>query len=214
MESSPSELSVASRYKLLTGLVVPRPIAWVSSCSPDGVVNLAPFSYFSIVGHDPMAISIAVTGRKPDGSPKDTGGNLLPRDRGGRGEFVVNLVSEDLAAAMARTARPLPASESEVALTGLAMTPARCVGAPRVAAALAVLECRTIAVVAVGSSRVIVGEVVHLAVDDRVVDDRHHIDVGRLAAVGRLAGTEYVRVTDRFSLPDEGYFPSARSEGG
>lgn len=209
METSPDELPVQSRYKLLTGLVVPRPIAWVSSLSADGVPNLAPFSYFSIVGHAPMAISISVTGRKPDGTPKDTGQNLMPIDQGGRGEFVVNLVSEHQAEAMARTARPMPTSASEFELAGLDMAPARLVNAPRVAGAFAALECRTLSVINVGSSRLIVAEVVYLAVNDAVIDDSHRIDFSKLAAIGRMAGSQYARTTDRFELADEGYFPVA-----
>ena len=209
METSPTDLPISSRYKLLTGLVVPRPIAWVSSLALTGVANLAPFSYFSIVGHAPMAISISVTGRKPDGASKDTGQNLMPVDQGGVGEFVVNLVSEHQAEAMAKTARPLSAAESEFDLAGLEMVSSRCVSAPRVRGALAALECRTLNVFPVGSSRLIVAEVVHIAIDDGVVDDSHGIDFAKLGAIGRLAGSQYARTLDRFTLADEGYFPAA-----
>ena len=211
MEICPDELSNSVRYNLLSGLVVPRPIAWVSSCARDGTINLAPFSYFNIVGHAPMAISISVIGRKPDGSAKDTGRNLMPVDEGGSGAFVVNLVSEHQVAAMAKTARPLTARESEFTLAGLKSIPARCIGAPRVAGAFAALECRTLTVVPVGSSRLFVAEVVHIAIDDRVIDENHHIDYTQLAAIGRMAGSVYSRTTDRFSLPNEDYFPAARA---
>jgi flavin reductase (DIM6/NTAB) family NADH-FMN oxidoreductase RutF len=207
MDVSPSELSAPMRYKLLTGLIVPRPIAWVSSLSANGVPNLAPFSYFSIVGHAPMAVSISVTGRKPDGSPKDTGSNVMPVDQGGRGEFIVNLVSEHQAEAMAKTARPLATTCSEFELAGLTPLPGRQVRAPRVAGALAALECRTRSVVPIGSSRLVVAEVVHLTIDDDVVDSTHRIDFNELAAIGRMAGSQYSRTTDRFTLVDEGYFP-------
>lgn len=207
METSPTDLPISSRYKLLTGLVVPRPIAWVSSRSFNGVANLAPFSYFSIVGHAPMAISISVTGRKPNGGPKDTGQNLMPVEQGGVGEFVVNLVSEHQAEAMAKTARPLSAAESEFDLAGLDMVSGRCVAAPRVRGALAAMECRTLNVFPIGSSRLIVAEVVHIAIDDGVVDNNHRIDFAKLGAIGRLAGSQYARTEDRFTLTEEGYFP-------
>lgn len=211
MDVSPEELSVEHRYKLLTGLVVPRPIAWVSSLGPDGVANLAPFSYFSIASHSPLAVSIAVTGRKPDGQWKDTGRNLMPADQGGTGEFVVNIVSEHQAAAMALTSRPVAAGVSEFELAGVGAEASRCVAPPRVAGAPAAFECRTLQVLTVGSSRLFVGEVVHIAVADCLVDDRCRVDFDRLAAVGRLAGAAYTRITDRLHLRDEGYFPSRGS---
>lgn len=212
MKINPANLSPADRYKLMTGLIVPRPIAWVSSRSADGTANLAPFSYFAIVGHDPMALSVSVTGRKPDGSLKDSACNLMPIERGGNGAFAVNLVSEHQAASMAKTARPLPHDQSEFTFAGLGMVPAHHIDAPMVAGALAAFECRTVAVTAVGSARIFVGEVVHLTVDDDLLDDHRRVDFDRLRAVGRLAGTEYVRTRDRFSLADEGYFPSRARE--
>lgn len=208
MKAIPADLSPTDRYKLMTGLIVPRPIAWISSRSADDTANLAPFSYFAIVGHDPMALSVSVTGRKPDGSIKDSGRNLMPVDQGGRGAFVVNLVSEHQAASMAKTARPLPEDQSEFALAGLDMIAADQVDAPRVAGAHAAFECRTAALLMVGSARVIIGEVVQLHIDDEILDDRLRIDFDRLAAIGRMAGTDYVRTRDRFALGDEGYFPT------
>lgn len=212
MKAIPANLSPADRYKLLTGLVVPRPIAWVSSRSADGTANIAPFSYFAIVGHDPMALSVSVTGRKPDGSIKDSGRNLMPVDQGGRGVFVVNLVSEHQAARMARTARPLPQDQSEFTMAGLDIVPADHIDAPVVAGALAAFECRTATMLEVGTARVFIGEVVHLFVHDDVVDHRMRIDFDRLGAIGRLAGSDYVRTRDRFSLPDDGFFPSRGGE--
>lgn len=156
-----------------------------------------------------MAVSISVTGRKPDGTPKDTGQNLMPVDQGGRGEFVINLVSEHQAEAMAKTARPIPASGSEFELAGVDTAPAVMVNALRVAGALAALECKTLSVIAVGTSRLIIAEVIHLAVDDTVVDSSHRIDFGKLKAIGRMAGSQYARTADRFLLADEGYFPAA-----
>lgn len=209
MESSPNDLPIGARYKLLTGLVVPRPIAWVSSYSCDGTANLAPFSYFSIVGHDPMAISISVTGRKPDGSEKDTGRNLMPVVDGGQGAFVVNIVSQVFAEAMAQTARPLPTYESEFRLAGLSIRPAKTVKAPAVDGVFAALECRTIAVLPIGSARVVIGEVVHLTIDEHIIDSSFRIDFDRLMPVGRLAGGQYAKAIDRFTIADEGFFPNA-----
>ncbi|MBI1404232.1 MAG: flavin reductase family protein [Porphyrobacter sp.] len=210
MEVSPNDLPVSHRYKLMTGLIVPRPIAWVSSLSAKDEPNLAPFSYFSIASHDPLAISIAVTGRKPDGSWKDTGANLMPVDQGGTGEFVVNVVNETQAAAMAASARPVAADTSEFTLTGMSPAASRQVAPPRVAGAPAAFECRTLQMIEVGSSRLFIGQVVHIAVEDDIIDKDARVDFDKLAAVGRLAGTAYARITNRLDLADEGYFPSAR----
>jgi flavin reductase (DIM6/NTAB) family NADH-FMN oxidoreductase RutF len=208
MELNPETLPVNLRYKLLTGLVIPRPIAWVATRSPDGHDNLAPFSYFSVVGHAPMALSFSVAGRKPDGSEKDTLRNVRPEREGGLGEFVVNIVTEEQAVAMARTAAPLEFGASEFDHAGIGMTESTLVRPGRVLGAPAAFECRTLQIVEVGISRLIIGEVVHFYVDDAVLDERTSVRFDQLGAVGRLAGTTYVRTADRFELTDEGYFPN------
>lgn len=119
MHLSPDQLPIDARYKVLTGSVIPRPIAMISTLSVDGVFNVAPFSYFNIVGHAPMALSFAVAGPKPGGMPKDTLRNALQPDFGGTGEFVVNIATEDYAVAVAQSAMPLEADASEFDLTGL-----------------------------------------------------------------------------------------------
>ena len=209
MDFFPDTLSIDQRYKLLTGLVVPRPIAWVSTVDADGRPNLAPFSYFSIVGHAPMALSFSVAGRKPDRRDKDTLRNARPLAEGGTGEFVVNIVSRPQAQAMARTAVPLPEGESEFAAFGVRCAPAACVRAPRVADAPASFECRTVQTVSVGIATVVIGEVVALQVTEDLLDDGGRVRWDRLQAVGRLAGGAYVDTKSRFELEDESFFPSS-----
>jgi flavin reductase (DIM6/NTAB) family NADH-FMN oxidoreductase RutF len=208
MDATPADLPIDIRYKLLTGLVVPRPIAWVSSLSPNGEVNLAPFSYFSIIGHAPMALSFSVAGRKPDRSDKDTLRNVRRPEEGGTGQFVINIVSEAQAAAMARTAATIGFGQSEFDLAGLVQTASTVVTPPRVSGSPAAFECRTLQIVEVGVGRIVIGEVVHIHVDDAVLDQRSRVRFDKLAAVGRMAGATYVRTADIFDLADEGYFPS------
>lgn len=210
MEFSADALSVDLRYKLLTGTVVPRPIAVVSSCSPEGAVNLAPFSYFNIVGHFPMALSFSVAGPKPDRADKDTLRNVRPVAAGGTGEFVIHIASAHWATQMARTAVPVPYGASEFDLAGLTPVPSRTVAPPRVAEALVAFECRTVQVVEVGRSSLVIGEVLHLYIQDDLLNERMRIDADRLAAIGRMAGSAYCRTTDRFAVEDERFFPGSR----
>jgi flavin reductase (DIM6/NTAB) family NADH-FMN oxidoreductase RutF len=151
LELDPADWSRRDRYLLMTGLVVPRPIAWVSTRSRDGVDNVAPHSYFNAVSSDPVHIMFVSTG------VKDTLLNV--RDRG---EFVVNLVSMDLLEEMNATATDLPPGVDEFDWVGLERAPSRVVAPPRVAAAKAHLECRFAQEVPVGDSFLVLGEVVHV----------------------------------------------------
>lgn len=204
------QLPVEARYKLLTGTVIPRPIAVVSTVSAEGVFNVAPFSYFNIVGHAPMALSFAVAGPKPDGTWKDTLRNVQLPAQGGTGEFVVNIATEHFAEAMARTATPLAANVSEFAFTGLTPVASELVRPPRIGEASVSFECRTLHVVEVGRSRLVIGEIVFLHLDDALVDERFRVDYGQLRAIGRLAGSRYVRTSDTFVPVDERFFPGTR----
>lgn len=204
------QLPIEARYKLLTGTVIPRPVAVVSTISPDGVFNAAPFSYFNIVGHAPMAVSFAVAGPKPDGTWKDTLCNAQLVAQGGTGEFVVNIATEFYAAQMARTATPLAAEESELDMAGLTPVASTLVRPPRIGEASVAFECRTLHVVEVGRSRLVIGEIVFLHLDDALVDARFRVDFTQLRAIGRMAGSRYARTTDTFVIEDEKFFPGSR----
>lgn len=204
MEIDPLELDLELRYKLLIGGIVPRPIAWVSTLSTEGVANLAPFSFFNGVGSDPMSLLVCPS-NAPDGSEKDTLRNAKPVEEGGRGEFVVNVVPDALAELMAATAEPLPADESEFDLTGLEQADSHRVAPPRVARSPLQFECRTREVLRLnpgvpGGGNVLIGEVVHVHVDDSLVDERLRIDPAALDAVGRMGGLGYARTRDRFEI--------------
>ena len=205
MELDPATLSQPDRYKLLIGCILPRPIAIVSSLSPDGRPNLAPFSFFNGVGSDPMSL-LFCPANKPDGSMKDTLRNVLPREDGGTGEFVVNVASESFAARMAAAAEPLPYGESEFDLSGLTPAPSIRVKAARVAESPVAFECRTLKVVRLNpgvaaGGNVVIGQVIHVHADDGVLNERLHADPARLAAIGRMGGLGYCRTRDRFEMP-------------
>jgi flavin reductase (DIM6/NTAB) family NADH-FMN oxidoreductase RutF len=191
---------------LLIGAVVPRPIAFVSTISPDGKhTNLAPFSFFTAVGSNPMTLMFCPA-NNADGSEKDSLRNAKPRDEGGAGEFVVNIVSEAIAAQMAACAQELPYGESEFDLAKLTPEASTVVKPPRVMESLVSFECETTQVVrtnpgARAGGNVVFGRVVHVHVDDAIVNDRYHLDPAKLAAVGRMAGLGYCTTRERFELP-------------
>ena len=201
MEVDPELLDPSTRYKLLIGSVVPRPIAFVSSLSPQGVANLAPFSYFNAAGHKPLALMFSIS-LKPDGSEKDTLRNVRPPSEGGTGEYVINLAVEAYAHQVAECAEPLPHSESEFDYVNLSPAPSRVIKPPRVAESPVAFECRTLQIVPVGEFHIVIGQVVHLFVRDDVLGENNRIDVDKVGAIGRMAGYEYCRTGDRFEIPN------------
>jgi flavin reductase (DIM6/NTAB) family NADH-FMN oxidoreductase RutF len=194
MKIDPSEYTKQDNYKLLTNLVVPRPIAWVTSVNPAGLINLAPFSFFNAVGSDPMYVVIGV-GNRDDGSPKDTAKNIRST-----GDFVINLITEDLLDAMNISAADFPPDESEVTAAKLHSAPGIRVKTPRLAEAHASLECKLFRAETLGANTLIIGEVVMFHVADHLVGPRFHIN--NFAPIGRLGSPSmYCRTTDRFDLP-------------
>jgi flavin reductase (DIM6/NTAB) family NADH-FMN oxidoreductase RutF len=205
MEFDPEQLDVAQRYKLLIGSVVPRPIAWVSTVSPEGAENLAPFSFFNAVGSNPMLL-LFCPANTPDGSEKDSLRNAKPESEGGVGQFVVNIASDELGVRMAGTAEPLGHGESEFGLVGLTPTPSKRVRPPRVAEAPVCFECETTQVIrsnpgAPGGGNIVLGRVVYVWARDGLVNERMHVDPAGLDAIGRMGGLGYCRTRDRFDMP-------------
>ncbi len=181
-----------SLYRVLSSVVVPRPIAWVSTRDPDGVDNLAPYSFFTVASVDPPIVLFApVDG--PDGL-KDT-----PRNVRETGEFVVNLVTDDLVEQMNETSATLPAGESEFDHAGIERADSAVVEPPRVAGADVALECTRHDLVDVGGSTLVLGEVRYVHLTEDVTTDGN-VDVSKVDAVGRLAGSQYARTRDRFSI--------------
>ncbi len=206
MHIDPDRISQSDRYKLLIGCIVPRPIAWVSTISPDGgSINLAPFSFFNGVGSNPMML-LFCPANKPDGTEKDTLRNCKCVSEGGTGEFVVNIATSKLAKQMAATSEPLPYGQSEHELAGLTMEPSAVVRPPRVLQSPVAFECTTMQVIRTNPSmpaggNIVIGRVVHVVVQDDLINDRKHIDQSRLDAIGRMGGLGYTRTHDRFDLP-------------
>lgn len=205
MELQPESVEPRDRYKLLIGSIVPRPIAFVSTISPQGAHNLAPYSFFAGVGSNPMTL-LFCPGTKGDGSDKDTLRNCLPREEGGVGQFVVNVATEAYALKVAAAAELLPYGESEFDLTNLTPIPSSKVQPPRLAESPISFECETVQVVRTApgepaSGNIVIGRVLNVHVDDALIDERFHIDAARLKAIGRMGGIEYCRTRDRFEMP-------------
>jgi flavin reductase (DIM6/NTAB) family NADH-FMN oxidoreductase RutF len=188
----PGQLSSGAFYQLITAVIVPRPIAWVSSRSAEGVDNLAPHSFFSVSSTSPPIIQFTSVGRKDS-----------LRNIEATGEFVVNFTPAGLIAEVNATATDFPAQLSEFDAVGLAREPSLRVTPPRVAASPAAFECRLHTIVSFGSSSVVMGRVVHLAVADAVLrDGKPAIDL--LAPTSRLGGNEWGQlgeITDVARIP-------------
>lgn len=205
MEIDPDRIGVAERYKLLVGAVVPRPIALVSTVSPDGRLNLAPFSFFNGVGSNPMTL-LFCPANNADGSEKDTLRNCKAREEGGTGELVVNVASESYASKMAGAAEALAYGESEFELTGLTPVPSVRVAPARVGESPVCFECVTTHVVRTApgvpnGGNVVIARVVHVHARDDVIDERMRVDPERLGAIGRMAGLGYCTTRQRFEIP-------------
>ena len=199
------KLTQAERYKLLIGLITPRPIAWVSTVSPDGRPNLAPFSFFNGVGSSPMLVMFCPA-NKMDGSEKDSLRNAKPAGEGGQGEFVINMVGHELGPAMSMTAAELPFGQSEWELANLDAEPSLTVRPTRVKLSKACFECRTVQVVRTnpgqpGGGNIVIGEVLHVACGEGVLNERLHADAAKLDNVGRMGGPDaYCTTRERYEI--------------
>lgn len=191
-------LSRSSRYKIIGACVTPRPIAWVSTRSPEGVVNLSPFSFFNALGDNPPVLVLGMVPHQ-EGRLKDTPANIRAT-----GEFVINLVDEAHGAAMNLTSVDAPAGVDEAALADIALVPSEEVAAPRIATAPVSFECRTMHFIETGANQVaIIGEVLHAHVQDRFITDaeRIHLEIPAMNLIARLHGAGwYGRQTDLFEM--------------
>ena len=191
-------LDAVSRYKIIGACITPRPIAWVSSVSADGVPNLAPYSFFNAIGNDPPMIVLGLVAHPAKGT-KDTAANIRAT-----GEFVVHLVDEAHAEVMNRSSYDHPAGVDEGALLGLAMVPAVTVRAPRIASAPVAFECETRHFIETGANQyAVLAEIVHAHVADAFVADpeRLHFDIEAMNLISRLHGAGWFgRQTDRFEM--------------
>jgi flavin reductase (DIM6/NTAB) family NADH-FMN oxidoreductase RutF len=195
------DLSKQDRYKLLSGVVIPRPIALVTTLDANGTVNAGPFSFFNVFSEDPPLVALGLQ-HKADRTPKDTTRNIH-RD----GEFVVNMVDEALALAMNDCAVDFPSGESEVAALGLAISPSVDVKVPRLAAAPFALECKRSVSLAFGPGReLLVGEVLRIHAREGLVDAANmHVDLAAYRPIGRLFGNLYTYQRESFVMDRESH---------
>ncbi len=191
-------MPAAESYRLLVSLVLPRPIALVTSLNQDGLVNAAPFSFFNLMGADPpvVALGVARDASRPLGL-KDTARNILHN-----GEFVVHAVNEAIAEAMNVCGTDFPPEISEIEAAGFTLLPSTQVKPPRIAEAAAQMECRHVTTVEIGRTRVLLGEVVHLHLDERFYDAAtRHVKTEDLRMIGRMHGRgSYARTSDLFEM--------------
>lgn len=196
MELDFAALSPRDRYKMLSGFIIPRPIAWVTTCDADGRANAAPFSFFNVFGKDPAVVAMGL--QRPGGQPKDTERNIVET-----GEFVVNMVVEGLAEAMNVCATDFPPEVDEVEVAGLSMEPSHAVKPGRIAQSPVAFECRYLQGLDFGNDYLLaLGEVVWMRVADGLLDPETMRIVGdAYRPIARLYGDFYAHIDDRFSLP-------------
>lgn len=188
LELDLAALGERERYFLLTSVVVPRPIAWVSTLDADGVRNLAPYSYFNACSATPPIVHFTST------TSRDSIANVRAT-----GEFVVNIVSDDLAEAMRASSAALHSGADEFEVAGLRVAPSRTVSPPRVAGAKVALECRLRQLLEMGEGTMAFGDVLHVHVERSVwLDGR--VDPTLLRPVGRLSAPYFTTVSDIYSL--------------
>jgi len=197
MELDFAKISPADRYKFLCAVVVPRPIAWVTTVSPTGVVNVAPFSFFNAMGSQPAIVALGISSRGK-GVPKDTFRNIQDTR-----EFVVNLVTYAARELMNRTAADFPPEVSELAAVGLEARPSLVVKPPRLVLSPVHLECKLATIVEVGRNQVTIGEIVYAHIADEYYDPvRGYVASEKLDLIARMHGRGwYARTTDLFEQP-------------
>jgi flavin reductase (DIM6/NTAB) family NADH-FMN oxidoreductase RutF len=193
LESIPTDIT----YKLLSACVLPRPIAWITTLNQDGGINAAPYSFFNMMGSEPPTIAVGML-RKPGSDFKDTARNIAER-----GEFVVNMVTEALAAKMNETSIDAPPGVEELKLAGLTTAPSKSVAPPRISESPIAFECRSIASVMTGPMQtVVIGRVLAIEIDGTIVKDadRGHLTTEKIGLIGRTFASGYVTTRDRFEL--------------
>jgi flavin reductase (DIM6/NTAB) family NADH-FMN oxidoreductase RutF len=197
VQFDPKELTEKDVYKLLIGSVVPRPIAWVSTISTEGVVNLAPFSFFNVASRNPpmLCISIGPGVGEREGTEKDTLVNIRNQK-----EFVINVVPSSLGNEMQKTSENLPSDVDEFEAAGLTTLDSTIVKPKRVKEAPIQMECQLEQVIQLGSDHLVIGRMVRYHINDDYYLGNYKVDLEKLQPLGRLAGN-YSESTEFFSLP-------------
>jgi len=188
-------ISSKEKYGLMTGCIVPRPIAWVTTVSVSGILNAAPFSYFTSVSTEPPLVLIAIERRNK--LKKDTLVNIEET-----GEFIINLVTAANVEQMNETSRDYEPFENEIEIAGLDTVPGEMVKAPRIVQSPVQMECKLSEIIEIGSSphSLVIGEVMLVHAADAAVENGR-IDSQKLQAVGRMGGKWYTHTASLFELP-------------
>lgn len=189
---NPNEQTERENYKLLIGAVIPRPIAFVTSAAADGTINAAPFSYFNIVSSNPPMLSVSV--QRKNGTAKDTARNIIEKK-----EFVVHIVDEENVFEVNKTAASLPPDRSEIDLTALTLVDSEAVSIPAVKESKVRFECILEQTIDLGGTDLIIGKIVRFHIDESIYENGR-INAGILKPVSRLAGTNYAKLGEVFSL--------------
>ena len=199
MEINPQDFPTRDMYKLMTGSIVPRPIAWVSTVDSDGNPNLAPFSFFAGVCSKPPTLLFCSGYRSSDGDQKDTYHNVKAT-----GEFVVNFVNEATAEAMNITAVEAPPDVNEFERADLTEIPSKLVKPPRVKESPIHFECKLNQIVTIsdqpGGGHIIIGEIVYMHFAEGILDENNYINMEAYQPIGRLMGGGYAHINDFFNL--------------
>jgi flavin reductase (DIM6/NTAB) family NADH-FMN oxidoreductase RutF len=189
MEVSPDTLEWRDAYKLLIGSILPRPIAFVTTMDESGIANAAPFSFFTAICADPMLICFSPMRRGSDGAKKDTLVNIEKTK-----QFVINIVSEDMAKQMNDCAVEFAPEVDEIDVTGLTKVPSLMVKVPRIKESLVHLECELYQVLdfgdSAGAGSLVIGKVLNVHVEDELLQNGR-IDTKKLQPIGRMAGNTY-----------------------
>ncbi|KZE69177.1 hypothetical protein AWM68_02605 [Fictibacillus phosphorivorans] len=197
MQFDPKELTEKDVYKLLIGSVVPRPIAWVSTISTEGVVNLAPFSFFNVASRNPpmLCISIGPGVGEREGTEKDTLVNIRNQK-----EFVINVVTSTLGNEMQKTSENLPSEVDEFEAAGLTTLDSTIVKPKRVEETPIQMECQLEQIIQLGSDHLVIGRMVRYHINDDYYLGNYKVDLEKLQPLGRFAGN-YSESREFFSLP-------------
>lgn len=198
MQFNPNELEHTAVYKLLTGSVIPRPIGWISTVDTNGINNLAPFSYFNAVGEDPPHVMFSTT--RGNNTNKDTLNNVLAN-----GQFVVNMVTEELAEKMNTTAQTVPSDVDEFQLADVTPIPSTLIKPMRVKESLVTFECEMVHHYFLenhknGGACIVIGRIVMMHFGDSILLDNYKINLETYKPIARLAGSNYTKLGELFSI--------------
>ena len=207
MQFDMRELPMVTRYKIINSTITPRPIAWITTLSPDGVVNAAPYSFFNAVGREPPLVVLGLLKEPRSRTLKHTATNIIAN-----GEFVVNLVCEADAQKMNECSVDAPVEVSEIDYAGIETTPSVLVAPPRIATSPVSFECRKVAALDIGTQQtVVIGEVLMAHIRDEFITDRARVyfDTPAMKLIGRTHGSGwYVRNGDAFQMDRPAFDPT------